>query len=922
MGLRIEREFDSAYDNVRYKVKIYDTDFVSTTITTIGLNGVKITWDGEFDKIQEPLCPSTCEVTLLNDGSADFNAFYNDLKTAQENEHRLVIDKWDGFTYNTFWVGVIMTDLAEMPNQYASVTTPIDFTLRATDGLTRAANIEFSLINSSPYVSGGITYPQTFLKVIFDCLSYNETAAFFNNDYLRISTAWKDVVMDLTNADPTRYQQRSLELIRIDRDFFFDKEFDDHGQGWTKNELWKWINEYGNPHTRLRSVDDPALKVRTTLREILQILGLCIKQSNGTWYIYNKSLMTNSSLYYARYNTSGTYTGRISENLRVSLSTLAGGRFGSLPALKSAKATVYPSDVLNLVSSETTRLTGTTVSHTETLQLGTLYGGTGLRLILEYSWQTIAWLNSYDVIVTMQIVANDGTDDWAFKHNHDKTGITQGTWTNTPSDYCRIALGSVGLNDGYTGKVNTNVFETPDLPFTDPCEDATIIITTTVSNSPTTIGSSALDILPFKIRLVTSEGNIGVISDYVSYNPDLTIGNSTDIEFGNLRIFDTGIISSKNSIQVDEYIGAGRWTKSTNWDAGFDNDESLVKTILKEAVAFQRKPVDKYTGQFAGEYNPHQVLSFDSDYWVFMSGTLNLYHDSIDGVWFKILHEPNGVEPPSTNKGTEKGPGFGALGFPLSDTRSYNFRTPGSDNTFFPIAKTNLSDRIPITGGPYTQLDIDALIFQHLKSSDNLFLIHHNTRDIIGQVQLTADTNVSDATLDILSFTPSVDLGEGTEIALNANELFITNEMRAVGNTELGYGDSTAQEYILKARTINTTTTELTTDGATGLGTANRIQIPTNSACLVELLFSVKQDSSANCGKLKRELLISNNGGTVALNGSVQTIGTDIITVAIAAITVTASANNTNDALKVEVNGIGATFLNWTCLVRMTISRY
>lgn len=80
MGLRIEREFDSAYDNVRYKVKIYDTDFVSSTITTIGLNGVKITWDGEFDKIQEPLCPSTCEVTLLNDGSADFLAFYNDLK--------------------------------------------------------------------------------------------------------------------------------------------------------------------------------------------------------------------------------------------------------------------------------------------------------------------------------------------------------------------------------------------------------------------------------------------------------------------------------------------------------------------------------------------------------------------------------------------------------------------------------------------------------------------------------------------------------------------------------------------------------------------------------------------------------------------------------------------------------------------------
>jgi len=189
-------------------------------------------------------------------------------------------------------------------------------------------------------------------------------------------------------------------------------------------------------------------------------------------------------------------------------------------------------------------------------------------------------------------------------------------------------------------------------------------------------------------------------------------------------------------------------------------------------------------------------------------------------------------------------------------------------------------------------------------------------------VQLSDDMAVGDTSVSVLSYSPVEEVGYGVELSTNLNQLHITNELRAVGKTELGYGDSIAQEYILKARTTNTTTTELTLDGAAGSGTTNRVQIPTNSACLVELLFSVKQDSSANCGKLKRELLIVNNGGTVALNGAVQNVGTDIITVAIAAITVTASANNTNDCLKVEVNGIGATNLNWTCNVRMTISRY
>lgn len=914
--------FDSAYDQTKYRINITDSDYVGSPITSIGINGMSISWDGEEDNLTEPIRQSQCKFIMLDDGSANMISFQADLLTSQENEHKLYVEKYDGSTWNLFWAGVIMADLISTPNRHASAVAPRDFQVVAKDGLNRLANIEFDLINSSPYISSGVTTPQSFLKIIFDCLSYSGTAQFFTGDYLRIGISWVETTQHLDNSTATKKQQRILECLRIDRDFLFDHEFDDHGQGWTKTEHWKWLNEYGNQHTRLRSYDDPALRVRTTLREILGLLRLQIKQSNGIWYIQQLNVLTASTVTYARYNNAGTYTNVITENIRVSPQVLANGTFSFLPCVKSAKATVLPSDILNVTQPLSYTLVGSTLSNTQTIQLGTLYGGSQ-KLTFEYTWRTLNWnINQgANVRVTFQLVANDGTNDWALKHSHTNAGITPVTWTNTAADVCTIDLNALGLNKLEFTPPATVLITTPEIPFTDSCNNATLVITTTVTPAAITSIAGSFIIMPFNVRLVDTDGNIGVISDFISYNPDMTMQNSVDIELGKLRIHDTGIISSKNSIEVDDYVGAGRWFKAGVFDAGFDHNESLVKTILKETVAFQRKPVKKYIGKFTGSYNPHQVLGYDADYWVLISGTYDLYHDEIDGVWFKIAHEPNGVLQPTTDKGTDMVKGFTAGGNTLADKAGLIFRTPGNNSGFFPIVKGYLNGSYVVGGGPYSQLDIDASLFQHLKSADIVYLIHPQSRQIIDQVQITADMSIGDTSINVLSYTPVEEIGYGVEISTNLNKLCITNELRAVEKVELGYGDSVAQEYILKARTTNTTTTELTLDGATGLGTTNRVQIPTNSACLVELLFSVKQDSSANCGKFKRELLIYNNGGTVALNGAVQNGSPADINLA-PPVTITAAANNTNDCLRVEVNGLPATNLNWTCLVRMTVSRY
>lgn len=131
------------------------------------------------------------------------------------------------------------------------------------------------------------------------------------------------------------------------------------------------------------------------------------------------------------------------------------------------------------------------------------------------------------------------------------------------------------------------------------------------------------------------------------------------------------------------------------------------------------------------------------------------------------------------------------------------------------------------------------------------------------------------------------------------------------------------KEYVLCGATTDAATAvELTTDGAAGSGASNRISVPTNASQSVVLNIYVKQSASASAKQMLRQFVISNNGGTTALQGSVTTLGTDIGTAGLTTVTVTITANDTDDCIKVEVNGVIATNLRYTAYLVCTETIY
>ncbi len=130
---------------------------------------------------------------------------------------------------------------------------------------------------------------------------------------------------------------------------------------------------------------------------------------------------------------------------------------------------------------------------------------------------------------------------------------------------------------------------------------------------------------------------------------------------------------------------------------------------------------------------------------------------------------------------------------------------------------------------------------------------------------------------------------------------------RAAG-TFASAGDAQQVAFLLRNKTTNNTATTLFTDGSSA-----RLTIPSGKVMsAVCRICGIKSDGSAVANYV-RSVVIKNVGGTTALVGSVETIGTDIEDNASTDVAIT--ADNTNDALQINVTGITGETWRWVAVV-------
>lgn len=125
-----------------------------------------------------------------------------------------------------------------------------------------------------------------------------------------------------------------------------------------------------------------------------------------------------------------------------------------------------------------------------------------------------------------------------------------------------------------------------------------------------------------------------------------------------------------------------------------------------------------------------------------------------------------------------------------------------------------------------------------------------------------------------------------------------------------GEGTSQRAWFFLRQKTTTNSAVELTLNGAVA-GATNRLTIPSGKYLTGTInIAGIKSDGTAAASYI-RQFSIKNVAGTTSLVGTVNTIGTDQA----ASTSISITANDTNDALKVDVTGITSETWRWVASV-------
>ena len=627
MGLRLYSEFHSSTDKL-FKIEIHDSSFSGDAEAfTVASDGFTLNYSGETDDIVSPIIGSNCTISAYNNSDA-FDTFINALKSYQEErftvriyaeasavEEGLVFDFYDtelppdgGLTL--YWAGLIMQDLVTIEDTHK----PYVYSITAIDGIGHLANKDYTF-------------------------SAFETIEGF------VERAVGDIGIDhLYASDDLLY---ATCLNTWDTNHSYD----------VNTDVATLIRYYApNLQSRSQSGAKEYPKYLDILRELCIAFGARFYQREGVYYFEQYLERTITSRTVSAYYKSGTkaFTSKVSDDVTLDGTTgggarLAGNQFNFLPALKRVEVTHNKTLRENLLGGFVDFYTTTSA-----LDIGTLSDDNNAYLKLNGTLiyrlthpttgsNTGYFRPRYRIELKIEDQANPGTFYYLKRDWSVSGGTLYGatSWTTTPSYYYLDA----GLSqNSANGLFVANLFSvvTPPLPVTG---DASIDIEQNglynQNNASVSVPSgyfAGWSVEKVLVSYLSDESN-SVATRYISSNSSADINSNLVLDLGEVRTADA--FGGPGSFFV--YTGS-TWVASSDWrrgNSGGYND--LLGLLAKEVLSLHSKPIERYSGTIVGPYPFGVRYSFDSAFWLPMSGSYNANMDEWSSEWFKVQKDDSNV---------------------------------------------------------------------------------------------------------------------------------------------------------------------------------------------------------------------------------------------------------------------------------------
>ena len=626
MGLRLYSEFHSS-TNKLFKVEIYDSSYGGTAQDfVLASDGFTLNYSGETDDIVSPIISSNCTVSAYNE-DAFFDNFVTDLKQYQEKRFTLRVLLHNGTNYAHYWAGIIMQDLVTVEDTHK----PYVFSITAVDGIGSLANI--------PYESVDNVTIESFIESAVGAIGLDELYLSNDNFYSTVVNIWDTQQTYSASNDVTT-------LIRFNALVYSEKQED--GTVTYSNYL-------------------------EILKELCIAFGARFYQKDGvfTFEQYLERAEDERIVYTYLFDGSLDSTATVNDDVTLDGTTgggarLAGNQFNFLPALKKVQVSFNQERINNLLSANLTFLPSTARQ-----DLGFINNDNNgrLQIIGDLIYQltnngtpgTMAfefWRPIWEVEVRVEDVLNPGT--FYYLKREWQPGLTGAqlygptTWTTTPSFY--HIDGDMGLNEASGLYLSTAVgIVTPPLPVAgDATLDVNFQNVYDNTGAVQTVPGYFTEIVQsknFRALFLNDNGSTSEVTVYSATNTDANINSNLILDLGELRVSDS------TGLQGSFYVYDGSaWVASTQWRRGNSGSyTSLLKLLTNEVLALHKKPIERYSGTIVGPYPFGVRYSFESAFWLPMSGSYNANMDEWSSEWFKVQKDLSNI-----TVGTPVGSGGGA----------------------------------------------------------------------------------------------------------------------------------------------------------------------------------------------------------------------------------------------------------------------
>lgn len=631
MGLRLYSEFHSSTDKL-FKVEIHDSSFSGTAEAfTVAGDGFTLNYSGETDDIVSPIIGSNCTISAYNNSDA-FDTFINLLNNYQEERFTVRIygeadSIEDGLVmsyYDTelppdnglvlYWCGLIMQDLITIEDTHK----PYVFSITAVDGIGHLANKQFTSISN-------VTL-ESFIESAADAIGIDSLYADDDLLYATSVNIWDTQQTYSTSNDVTT-------LTRFSALVFADKEED---------------GSY---------VYSSYLDV---LKELCIAFGARFYQREGVYYFEQYLERTVTTRTVSAYHKDGTkaFTSTVSDDVTLDGTTgggarLAGNSFNFLPALKKVQVSYNQERSNNLLANRLT-YTGATgrqdlgfvvddnsgqIQVTGQLIYQLTHNGNAGAIALDF------WRPVWRVELRVEDAANPGTFHYLKRNFTPSGGQLYGatSWTTTPSFY-HVDAGTTRNEASGAYISNTFSLVTPPLPVDGAAQlDVNYYrvydgFNNTVKAVPTYF-TETNQVKEVTATYFNGNGGVSDVTVFSATNTDTNINSNLILDLGELRVSDS--LGLQGSFYV--YNGSA-WVPSTQWRRGNSGSyTSLLKLLTNEVLALHKKPIERYSGTIVGPYPFGVRYSFESAFWLPMSGSYNANMDEWSSEWFKVQKDLSNI---------------------------------------------------------------------------------------------------------------------------------------------------------------------------------------------------------------------------------------------------------------------------------------